>query len=112
MNGRHIIYVPKTADDMKSDWYGDETADIYEWYLSGSEFNALWDCGVFDYLNKKFGVIIDAFEDEWIVYQYLYLEYDMLVSELNKFRCRNEIKMLIKMIDMAVESRTYIGFCL
>ncbi|MDE7365568.1 MAG: hypothetical protein K2N27_11965 [Ruminococcus sp.] len=109
---RQFIYVLKTVEDMKADWYGDETANVYKWNLSKDEFQALWDCGVFEYLNKKFNVFIDTFEDEWIMYQYLYFDYDELIEKLNKFRCRNEIKMLISMIDKAIKSRTYIGFFL
>lgn len=109
---RQFIYVPKTAKDMKSDWFGDETADMYEWNLSYDEFNILWDCGVFEYLNKKFNALIDTFEDELIMYQYIYFEYDELIEGLKKFKCRNEIKILIGMIDKAIESRTYIGFFL
>lgn len=107
---RKIIYVPKTAEDMKADWYGDETADVYEWNLSDKEFQALWDCNVFEYLNAKFDVMIDDFEEEWILYQYLYFKYDEFIEEMNLFSCRNEIRTLIKMIDRAIESRTYIGF--
>ena len=107
-----FIYVPKTAEDMKSGWFGDETADIYEWNLSDGEFQSLWNCEVFEYLNKKFNVLIDTFEDEWIMYQYLYFDYEELVEELNKFGCKTEIRMLIKMIEKAIESRTYIGFFL
>ncbi len=55
---RQFIYVPKTAEDMKSSWFGDETADFYEWNLSDGEFQSLWNCGVFEYLNKKFNVLI------------------------------------------------------
>lgn len=109
---RQIIYVPKTAEDMKADWYGDEKVGVYEWRLSKDEFQALWDCGVFEYLNKKFDALIDTFEDELIMYQYLYFDYDELIERLNKFRCENEIKMLINMIDKAIESKTYIGFFL
>lgn len=109
---RRLIYVPKTAEDMKRDWFGDETADIYEWQLSDNEFQVLRDCGVFEYLNVKFGIMIDEFEEEWIVYQHLYFVREELIEELNKFSCRNEIKILIQMIDKAVESRTYIGFIL
>lgn len=109
---RQLIYVPKTVEDMKFDWFGDETADLYEWNLSDKEFQALWDCGVFEYLNKKCNALIDTFEDELIMYQYIYFEYDELIKELNKFRCGNEIKILISMIDKAIESRTYIGFFL
>ncbi|MDE6520583.1 MAG: hypothetical protein K2K91_09075 [Ruminococcus sp.] len=109
---RQFIYVPKTVEDMKSDYFGNETADLYEWSLSDGEFQSLWDCEVFEYLNKKFNVFIDTFEDEWIMYQYLYFEYEELIEELNKFRCRNEIKILINMIDKAIENRTYVGFFL
>lgn len=109
---RQFIYVPKTVRDMKRDWFGDETADLYEWNLSYDEFNILWSCGVFEYLNKKCYALIDTFEDELIMYQYLYFEYEELVKKLNNFKCRNEIKMLISMIDKAIESRTYIGFFL
>lgn len=114
MNHRHIIYVPKTIKDMQDDWFGDETADTYEWNLSDDEFNALWECGVFEYLNEKFDVMIDAFEEEWIMYQYLYLEYDELIEELDKFMsiCGREINKLIQLIDMTIECRTYIGFFL
>ncbi|MDE6789215.1 MAG: hypothetical protein K2J47_07855 [Ruminococcus sp.] len=112
MNCRHIIYVPKTAEDMKSDWFGDETADTYEWNLSDDEFNALWDCGVFEYLNAKFDVMIDAFEEELILYQYLYFHYEELIEELNRFKCRHEVKILIKMINLTIKGRTYIGFFL
>lgn len=113
MNGhRQLIYVPKTVEDMKSDWFGDETADLYEWNLSDKEFQSLWDCGVFEYLNKKCYALIDTFEDEMIMYQYLYFVYDELIEKLNKFRCENEIKILIGMIDKAIKSRTYIGFFL
>lgn len=106
------IYVPKTAEDMKADWYGDETADIYEWRLSDYEFQTLWDDGVFEYLNEKFNALIDEFEEEWIMYQHIYFTHEELVEELNKFSCRNEVRMLIKMINKAIESRTYIGFIL
>lgn len=109
---RQFIYVPKTVEDMKADWYGDETANIYKWNLSQDEFQTLWDCGVFEYLNKKLNILIDEFEDEWIMYQYLYFYYEELIEELNKFRCSNEIKILISMIEKAIESRTYIIFCL
>ena len=112
MNSRHIIYVPKTAKDMKYDWFGDETADTYEWNLSDCEFNALWDCGVFEYLNEKLDAMIDAFEEEVIFYQKLYFYYEELIEELNKFNCRHEVKILIKMIHMTIKSRTYIGFFL
>ncbi|MCM1132499.1 MAG: hypothetical protein NC340_03410 [Ruminococcus flavefaciens] len=107
---RRFIYVPKTAEDMKQDWYGDETADIYEWRLSDDEFQALWDCNVFEYLNVKFDVSIYEYEEELIMYQYLYCRYDELIDELNCFGCGNEIKKLIEMINRAIESKTYIEF--
>ena len=97
---------------MKSDWFGDETADLYKWNLSDNEFQALWNCGVFEYLNKKLNVFIDTFEDELIMYQYFYFEHEELVEKLNKFECKNEVKMLIGMMDKAIENRTYIGFFL
>lgn len=109
---RQFIYVPKTAEDMKSDYFGDENVELDKWILSDDEFNTLWDCGVFEYLSKKFDVIIDTYEDEYILYQYLYFEYENLVEELNKFRCRNEIRVLIEMIDKAIENRTLLGFFL
>ncbi len=109
---RRFIYVPKTAEDMKLDYFGSETADIYKWVLSDDEFNSLWNAGIFSYLNEKFDVIIDAFEDEYILYQYLYFYYENLVEELSKFKCRNEIRILIYMIDKTIESKTLLGFCL
>lgn len=109
---RRFIYVPKTVKDMKLDWCDEKSADVYEWRLSKDEFQALWDCGVFDYLNKKFNVLIDEFEEEWIMYQFFYIDYERLVKELNKFSCRNEVRMLIEMINRAIESRTYVGFIL
>lgn len=109
---RRFIYVPKTIEDMKCDYFTGENIAWHRWVLSDDEFNNLWNCGVFSYLNEKFDVIIDAFEDEWIMYQYLYFEYDGLIEELNKFGCINEIKTLIEMIDMSIRSRTYIGFFL
>lgn len=109
---RRFIYVPKTAEDMKCDYFNGENTEWYRWVLSDDEFNNLWNCGVFSYLNEKFDVIIDAFEDEWIMYQYLYFEYDGLIEKFNKFGCINEIKILIEMIDMSIRSRTYIGFFL
>ncbi len=109
---KQFIYVPKTVEDMKSDWFGDETADLYKWNLSDNEFQALWNCGVFEYLNKKLNVFIDTFEDELIMYQYFYFEHEELVEKLNKFECKNEVKMLIGMMDKAIENRTYIGFFL
>ena len=109
---KQFIYVPKTVEDMKRDYFGYENTSIYKWILSDDEFNNLWDCGVFVYLNKKFGVIIDTFEDEYILYQYLYFYYEELVERLNKFRCSNEIRIFIEMIDKAIENRTLLGFFL
>lgn len=109
---RRYIYVPKTIEDMKCDYFTGENIAWHRWMLSDDEFNVLWDCGVFEYLNEKFDVMIDAFEEEWIMYQYLYLEYDELIKELDKFMniCGREINKLIQLIDMTIECRTYIGF--
>lgn len=46
------------------------------------------------------------------MYQYLYFDYEELIEELNRFKCRHEVKALIKMIDLTIKSRTYIGFFL
>lgn len=107
-----FIYVPKTAENIKKDFFGDESAELEKWILSDYEFSALWNNKVFKYLNEKFDVMIDSFEDDYILYQYLYFDYEELVEELNKFRCKNEIRMFIKMIDKAIENRTLIGFFL
>lgn len=109
---KQFIYVPKTAEDMKRDYFGYENIAFDEWILSSDEFNALWDCGVFEYLNKKFDVLIDTYEDECIFYQKLYFYYEEMIDELNKFKCINEIKMLFYMIDKAIENRTLLGFFL
>ncbi len=111
---KRYIYVPKTIEAMKNDYFTGENIAWHRWVLSDDEFDVLWNCGVFEYLNEKFDVIIDAFEEEWIMYQYLYLEYDELIAELKEFMnvCENEINNLIKLIDMAIECRTYIGFFL
>lgn len=109
---RQFIYVPKTVEDMKRDYFGYENISFDEWLLYHNEFNALWDCGVFKYFSKKFDVFIDVYEDAWIFYQPLYFHYEELIEELKKFRCKNEIKTLIDMIDKAIESRTLLGFFL
>lgn len=51
----------------------------------------------------------DVFEDEFILYQHLYFEYKELTEELNKFSCRNEIKLLTEMIGKEINSRTLLG---
>ena len=107
-----FIYVPKTAKDMKKNFFGDENAELEKWVLSDYEFNALWNNKVLKCLNKKFDVMIDSFEEDYILYQHLYFDYEELVDDLNKFGCRNEIRMLIDMIDKAIENRTLIGFFL
>lgn len=109
---RYYIYVPKTVEDMKEDYFGCENTSCYEWILSKDEFSILWNCGIFEYLNKKFHTIIDEFEEEWIMYQHLYFYYEELVEELNSSGCNDEIKKLTEMIDKAIECRTLIGFIL
>jgi len=100
---RRLIYVPKTPDDMKKDWFGDDTAEIYRWDLSEIEFQMLWDSGAFDYINKICNAMIGDFEEEYIFYQKLYFEYENISENLHfgKFS---------EMIDKAVECRTALIF--
>lgn len=97
---------------MKKDFFGDENIASDKWILSDYEFSALWKFRVFKCLNEKFDAMIGEFEDAYILYQYLYFDYEGLVEDLNKFECRNEIRMLIYMIDKAIENRTLLGFFL
>ncbi|MCM1132500.1 MAG: hypothetical protein NC340_03415 [Ruminococcus flavefaciens] len=105
---RRFIYVPKTVADMKADWYGKEVPDVYEWELSDDEWNALWDCEVFDFFNELFEEFINDREDR-IMYQYLCLEYNTIIESLEEYDCRSETEKLVEMIDRAIECRTYIG---
>ena len=67
MDRQRFISVPKNIKSIEKYYYGEETKeDMIEWKLSESEFNSLFESGVFDLLNNYCESLIDDFESETI----------------------------------------------
>lgn len=112
MHHRYIL-VPKTPQAVHDYNFGEwNEEDLYLWELTNEQFDMLWNEGVFDFINDLFSSLIDDYEDEDIYYQNLKCRKDELISEIEKFACKNEINKLIELIQHAIESETLISFAL
>jgi len=104
-----FISVPKNIEAMYNSEYGEWDNDEHHiWYLNDYDVSALRE--TFDLMNEMFGVMIDDFEDDDILYQNLYFKRDELLHKL-KIYSQSEVHCkLIKMIDTAIETRTLLSF--
>ena len=96
---------------MNNAEYGSwEETEHYIWYLTQSEFDALWEGGAFSLLNQKFNKLIDDYEDEDFDYQSLLSVKDELFEQLAKLKCKKEVEKLKSMITLAISNKTKISF--
>ena len=113
MERRRFLSVPMNLQSMYDAEHGIwNEQEHHIWNLTEKTCDALWKCGVFDLLNRKFNLIIDDFEDEHILYQKLYFVKDELFEELDIFDCKCEIQYLKSMINFAIEHRTLLSIFL
>ena len=113
MKHRRFLSVPMNLQAMYDAEHGIwNEQERHIWNLTEKTYDALWKCGVFGLLNRKFDLIIDDFEDEDIFYQKLLFVKDELFEELGAFDCKCEIETLKSMINIAIEHRTLLSIVL
>ena len=108
-----FLSVPKDLQAMYNNEYGIwNEQEHHIWNLTTESFNALWQGGIFELLNKKLDLLIDEYEDEDIYYQKLFFIKSELFEELNAFHCTHEIESLKTMINFAIEHKTLLSIVL
>ena len=102
---RHDCYsyafVPINEQGKHDLEYGldDENENLFQYKLPFSEVHYLWHFGIFDYINDKYGLLIDEGEEETI-------SAEQLAQTLNEI-CRGR-KVWSEAVHKAVECGTYI----
>lgn len=77
------------------------------WHLTETEFMNLYECGIFEDINKECEVFIDDFEIEWIEFNSLYKTQNIFDKHNSKV---NEIVKLKEFISLATTKKTGIEF--
>ncbi|MBR3025451.1 MAG: hypothetical protein IKH71_13505 [Oscillospiraceae bacterium] len=110
MEKRRYISVPDNKKAMEAYDSGTEnTEDLISWILTESEFNSLWNSGVFDLLNKRCALLIDDFESELIDAEKLITAWNV-VNELKERSDNKELEHLYALILEAINRETVIAF--
>ena len=110
MEKQRYISVPKNKKAMEAYDSGTEnTEDMISWILTESEFNSLWNSGVFDLLNERCALLIDDFESELIDAEKLITARNV-VNELKERSDNKELEHLYALILEAINKETVIAF--
>ena len=106
MDRQRYISVPKNKKAMEAYDLGEE---MIEWKLTESEFNILFNSGVFHQLNEECDVIIDDFESEIIDVDRLSTA-EAVILKLQESVNNKEIEHLYNLILEAIKNETLIAF--
>lgn len=110
MDRQRYISVPKNKKAMEAYDLGEERSEeMVEWKLKESEFNMLYNNGVFQQLNEACDVIIDDFESEVIDVDGL-SNAEVVIQKLQESFNNKEIEHLYDLILEAIRNKTLIAF--
>ena len=110
MDRQRYISVQKSKKAMQAYDLGEEMPEeMVEWKLKESEFNILYNNGVFQQLNKACDVIIDDFESEVIDAEGLSTA-EIVILKLQESFNNKEIEHLYNLILEAIRNETLIAF--
>ena len=110
MDRQRYISVPKNKKAMEAYDLGEERPEeMIEWKLTESEFNILYNSGVFHQLNEECDVIIDDFESEIIDVDGLSTA-EVVILKLQESVNNKEIEHLYNLILEAIKNETLIAF--
>ncbi|WP_438600637.1 hypothetical protein [Faecalibaculum rodentium] len=67
----YFLTVPINAEGIEDAKYmREETPNTHEFVIPPTEFENMWNSGVFSKINQEFGLLIDTYEDEEIPMKY------------------------------------------